>query len=118
MKFYYNGNLIRTSKTHTYTHAVLKPDGKAFACSSSLDGAKKAVQKEISGWEASKNNCRKAIKAINAGQSYYFCQHGRMTYKVSLKGETVADYERRMREYDSFIEMYKSYQIVELEARN
>ena len=44
MKFYYNGNLIRTSKTHVYTHAVLKPDGKPFACSSSLDGAKKAIQ--------------------------------------------------------------------------
>lgn len=118
MKYYYNGNLIRTSKTHTYTHAVMKPDGKAFACSSSFDGAKKALQKEINGWEASKNNCIRAIKAINAGQSYYFCQHGRMSYKVSLKNETVAYYERRMREYDTIIESYKSFQIVELEARN
>ena len=118
MKFYYNGNLIRTSKTHTYTHAVLKPDGKPFACSSSLDGAKKAIQKEIGGWETSKKNCREAIKAINAGKPYCFFQHGRMTIKVSLKGETVADYEKHIQEYDRIIEKYKSYQIVELEARD
>lgn len=46
MKFYYDGELIRTSKTHDYTHAVVLPSKPgainkwvALGCRSSLAGA-------------------------------------------------------------------------------
>lgn len=47
MKFYYEGTLLRTSKTHHYTHAIIKRtnDGiKCIGCSSSLEKAKKLME--------------------------------------------------------------------------
>ena len=45
MKFYYKGQLIRTSKTHEYKWALIRelPDGsiKALACSATQQGAGK-----------------------------------------------------------------------------
>lgn len=47
MKFYYNGQLMRTSKTHNYTHAVIAhhDDGtiSCIACSASRELAEKAL---------------------------------------------------------------------------
>lgn len=50
MKFYYDGELIRTSKTHTYTHAVVAPADPessnrwvVFGCRSSLAGAEQLL---------------------------------------------------------------------------
>ena len=118
MKFYYNGKLIRTSKNHVYTYAVLTPGGKTFACSSSLEGAKKAVQREISLCETIRNNYRNAIKAIEAGQSYYFAKESGQNWRKRLNGETVADFEKYISQVESNIAYYKAHQIVELEARN
>lgn len=47
MKFYYDGELIRTSKTHNYTHAVVAParwpEAKnkwvTYGCRTGLQGA-------------------------------------------------------------------------------
>lgn len=46
MKFYYDGELIRTSKTHNYTHAVVapaRPEAKnrwvTYGCRTGLQGA-------------------------------------------------------------------------------
>ena len=46
MKFYYDGELIRTSKTHNYTHAVValaEPGAKnkwvTYGCRTGLQGA-------------------------------------------------------------------------------
>lgn len=57
MKFYYDGELIRTSKTHTYTHAVVAPaDPKAenrwvvFGCRSSLAGAEQLLAETRRVW--------------------------------------------------------------------
>ena len=46
MKFYYNGQLLRTSKNHHYTHAVIaRTDEGIFChgCSSSEQGAEKLM---------------------------------------------------------------------------
>lgn len=118
MKFYYNGNLIRTSKNHVYTHAALTPEGKTYACSSSLEGAKKAVRKEISSCETILNNYRNAIKAIEAGQPYYSAKESGQNWMRRLNGETVADFEMYIDQVKSRIAYYKEFQIVELEARN
>ena len=40
MKFYYNGKLIRTSKTHVYNWAIIDPtDGGVYACRRDRSGA-------------------------------------------------------------------------------
>ena len=43
MKFFYKGQLVRTSKTHVYTHAALRemPDGSIslWGCSTGIAGA-------------------------------------------------------------------------------
>lgn len=44
MKFYYNGNLVRTSKTHEYKFALLNTEtGKAYACSKDMKGMDRAL---------------------------------------------------------------------------
>lgn len=47
MKFFYKGQLVRTSKTRNYTHAIIreKADGTpvVYCCSSTLDGAAKQL---------------------------------------------------------------------------
>lgn len=47
MKFYYNGQLLRTSKTHDYTHAVIREDEEGhyrlWGCASTYSGAAKAL---------------------------------------------------------------------------
>ena len=50
MKFYYQGQLIRTSKTHHYTHAVIKRTENGwipYGCSSSYKGAEKMMMNSI-----------------------------------------------------------------------
>lgn len=44
MKFYYNGKLVRTSKTHEYKFALLNTEtGKAYACSKDMKGMDRAM---------------------------------------------------------------------------
>lgn len=50
MKFYFEGKLIRTSKTHHYTHAVIKRtenDFILYGCSSSYKLAEKMMMDSI-----------------------------------------------------------------------
>lgn len=118
MKFYYNGKLICTSKTHTYTHAVLTPAGDTFSRSSSREGAVKALRAKINEWEQIRSNYQNAIEALKAGRPYYFSKYGRREVKQSLSGKTVADYERQLAEAERIIADYNTYQVVELEARD
>lgn len=53
MKFYFDGELIRTSKTHHYTHAVVapaNPEAKnkwlAYGCRASLKSAQALLAQE------------------------------------------------------------------------
>lgn len=117
MKFYYEGALIRTSKSHHYTHAVLAPNGKAISCSSSREGAEKVKQSEINNWGRIVENHRSAIKAIEAGQKYYSFKEGNRTTKAHVNG-TLESYERALREAEKAVEIVRSYKVVELEARD
>lgn len=59
MKFYYKGKLIRTSKTHNYTHAVVreKENGEIglWGCSSTYEGAVKALNQANRAYPSSAN---------------------------------------------------------------
>ena len=55
MKFYFDGELIRTSKTHRYTHAVVLPTNpgatnkwEVLGCRASLANAKALLAQERS----------------------------------------------------------------------
>ena len=121
MKFYYKEQLIRTSKTHTYTHAAINEvDGKIYCkgCSTSEEGARKIIAKEMS--EATRNleNAESAIKAIEAGKDGYFYNEGRKKSYVKFNKElTVEFYKQRIEWSKKSIEAISKWQIVELEAR-
>ena len=79
MKFYYDGQLIRTSKTHHYTHACVAQgsDGKwcCISCSSSKAGAEKVKADKIREHERLIDSCNRAIKAHEDGKDGYYSRH-------------------------------------------
>lgn len=119
MKFYYNGELVRTSKTHHYTHAVIDSNnGRLIGCCSRLDLAKKLRDSEISEIVSGIENCKRAIKALEAGKRVYRCKVGNREYmektyfsldqwKAFLKSD-----EQKL-EYKN-----KYFKVVELEERD
>ncbi len=53
MKFYYEGKLMRTSKTHEYKFALLNGAGTCLSCSGTRDGIERERQRRVSesrGW--------------------------------------------------------------------
>lgn len=117
MKFYYNGKLIRTSKTNVYTHAVLAPEGKTIACSSSREGAEKAIRREASRYEVNAFGCRNAIKAIEAGRKTYTAKEGRSFYTQRVT-HPIEHYKKWLIHAERCIANINAYKIVELEARD
>jgi hypothetical protein len=74
MKYYYEGQLIRTSKTHHYTHAcVAKKDEKwvTLGCSGTKAGAEKVKNEKINSYLNSIDGYERQIKAIDEGKSGY-----------------------------------------------
>ena len=121
MKYYYNDVLVRTSKNHKYTHAVIKRvDGKiiCMGCSSSKDGAEKIKRREASYYERQIANCEEAIKALKAGRSGYSSKDGRRSYYIKFeKDRTVEFYEECMKNARSSLDYINSWEIVEVEER-
>lgn len=117
MKFYYNGQQVRTSKTHVYTHGIMGTNGKIISCHGSREAAEKAfaklgvIQRE---WIRNSNS---AIKALETGKTFYFSTVCRVSYKVSLAGKSVKDYLNTIAKAERILDEYSRYQIVELEAR-
>lgn len=116
MKFFYNGKQVRTSKTHSYTHAIIDLDGKVVSCHGSLEAATKAHGALGSFHRSYIRDSKAAIKALEAGRAYYFTQD-RMAYRVPLKGKTVDGYRKQIERSEAMLKEYSQYQIVELEAR-
>ena len=126
MKFYYNGTLMRTSKTHEYHFAILGEDDKLWSCHSTLEAAQKEFRRPIAERESSIEDCRKAIEAIENGRLYFDTKVCRRWYRVSLKGKNLDGKLRSdANTWREDIEMYRSSiekltktrRIVELEMR-
>lgn len=126
MKFYYNGKLVRTSKTHEYHFGVYNPDtGHMISCHGTREGAEKEYRRMISAQEGCIANYNRAIKALENGKTYYEAKEGNRWIYVSLKGKTWDGEEygnpdtwRRWTESAMRrIEELSRRQIVELEAR-
>lgn len=120
MKFYYNGKLVRTSKNHEYTHAVINitNDG-CMGCRASKETAEAIITSEIAQYEKRIANYESAIKALESGKSGYYAKEGRRIYYNKFSSDsTVERYIERIewcREYIN--KVMANWQVVELEAR-
>lgn len=78
MKFYYEGRLIRTSKTHHYTHAVINTEnGKCLTCSGSRKGCEDFINRWNNESRQGIENVKAQIKALETGKNGYYCKWGR-----------------------------------------
>ena len=118
MKFYYNGELVRTSKTHHYTHAVIDSNnGRCIGCCSRLDLALKLRDSEISEVATGIENCKRAIKALEEGKKYYRCKAGNREYTEKTY-YSIDEWKRFMKNDEEKLEYKTKYfKVVELEER-
>lgn len=122
MKFYYNGKLVRTSKAHVYTHAVIdQASGSLKGCRSNKDAALSIISSQISRYETDIKNCEIAIKALKAGKSYYVVKERGRSYPIRFKDiedPTVDGYTKWIELDKKRIEYIReNWKVVELEAR-
>jgi len=120
MKFYYNGQLIRTSKNHEYTHAVINiTNGGCMGCRASKETAEAIITSEIAQYEKRIANYESAIKALESGKSGYYYKDGRRTYYTKFASDSSIENYTRWIEYNrDYINKIKSnWKVVELEAR-
>lgn len=121
MKYYYNGILIRTSKTHDYRYAVVGElkDGKydSLGCRSKKEDAEELLNSKI---RKSANNIttyQDHIKAIENGESGWTSTFkGRKYYHRFTADDTVEKYERWIAiEEEQIRHTIETYKVVELE---
>ena len=122
MKFYYNGQLIRTSKNHEYTHAILDEKGICQGCRTSKQACQSYINTEINRCRQEIENDERCIKALQEGKSGYYYKDGRKTwYSKFEKGNnwhTVEFREENIKFLQARIEIMESkWQVVELEQR-
>lgn len=124
MKFYYNGQLIRTSKNHVYTHACIDIETNDLkGCSASREGAEKVKNDRLRELSNHLENEQKRLKALQEGKSGYHGRDGRKAYyykfgSCGFREDTIEEAERYIDWYLKEIEKTnKAWQIVELEAR-
>lgn len=120
MKFYYNNELVRTSKSHIYTHAVIDmATGGCKGCRANRETAEAVISTEIAYFEKKIGNYENAIKAIQNGKDAYYAKDGRRTYYTKIpKDRTVEEYKEWIewdRDYITYIK--ENWQVVELEAK-
>lgn len=120
MKYYYNGQLIRTSKNHIYTHAVIDiTDNGCVGCRADEDKAEAIIRTEISATKRSIENCKSAIKALESGKDGYFVKEGRRTwFNRFTSTSTVERYSEAIERLNAYIDRINTtWRVVELEAR-
>lgn len=120
MKFYYNGELVRTSKNHIYTHAVINTENNAcMGCRANKENAEAIITSEIASNEKRIANSETAIKALENGKSGYYVKDGRHTWYCKFSKEnTVAWYNDCIESRRERIDYIKNnWKVVELEAR-
>lgn len=120
MKFYYNGKLIRTSKNHTYTHAVIsKANGRCLGCRANRANCESIINSEIHQYERAIEDLQERIGALDLGKTYYYVTfRGRSWKEKFTENDTVENYLARIKEYEEYIDHVKNtWKIVELEQK-
>lgn len=117
MKFYYNGKLMRTSKTHEYKYAIVSENDVLWSCHGTLEAAQKEFRRPIAQCETNIHDYMVAIKMLEMGRSYYEVKICKRWHRIPLKGKTVNYFESEIEYFKKRIEILKTRKIVELEAR-
>lgn len=102
MKYYYNGKLVRTSKSSTYKYAVMLGDG-CKGCYSKIEGARSTFNYYYKMWESNK----RCFEEILEGKRSRKCEWTGKNFTDDEINEYIANYNNLM----------SKLQIVELEAR-
>lgn len=118
MKFYYNGKLIRTSKTHHYKFACINLEtGNVLQCSETRSGATKLLTTIKAEKARAYENATSAIKAIDEGRTFYNAKIGRTSERVRIqrsKDQYLADMQDLRAWFDWSVLVHA---VVELEER-
>lgn len=67
MKFYYEGQLVRTSKTHAYKYAAML-DGKCLKCSATKEGAQAEITRLANSFSGNVEFYEAALQALEKGR--------------------------------------------------
>ena len=119
-KFYYNGELVRTSKNHIYTHAAININtGTCLGCSSTIQGAQKVINDRKSAAQEEIGNAKAAISALKSGKNGYYAKAGRHTYFHRFdENDTIEKYQGWIDHDTNRIEYIDAnLRVVELEMR-
>lgn len=123
MKFYYNGQLMRTSKTHNYAYAcvTIGKDGKyrCCGCSATYAGAEKVKTDAIRIFESSIDSHHRVLKAYEEGRNWYNSRkYGRVTFDPTQRHWQKDFIESCLIEDEAKLkEVNTNWQIVELTAQ-
>lgn len=115
MKFYYNGELVRTSKNHNYTHAILTPNGIA-SCSSRKETAESEIRALKSEAISRVEHCEYILKEFDAGKDFYFSKSKRVSIKNEMPKDR-ATIEQWLKWAKETLEYRNQFRVVELECR-
>lgn len=117
MKFYYNGQLVRTSKTHEYHYGILNIDGtRVSSCHGTLKDAEKEMAKAPASCRTFISECKAAIHAIENGKTTFPRKICGRTYYEPTK-YTKEEYEGMIERTNARIAELGKRKIVELEAK-
>lgn len=122
-KYYYNGKLIRTSKTNSnYTHAVIeeyKGEIKVLACRSSKQNAQNEYNRIWNDRYGIRiENLKNKIDAMRNGRNYYWHKIGRRVYKTDIKNASLEEEINRLENIRKWAKDFMDYAyVVEIEAR-
>ena len=119
-KFYYNGELVRTSENHIYTHAAININtGKCYGCSSTLKGAQANIDRMLGEYRGGIEYCQKALKALERGEKGVWTKIcGRRWFDRFDKNDTPEHFNERIGIYEQkLVWINENLRVVELEMR-
>lgn len=122
MKYYFEGQLIRTSKTHHYAYALIKREDDGIvciACSSTKAGAEKPKRDRIRELNKGIANAERNIKALEEGKSGVYSK-GYGFVKFSEMHEscrTIEGNKEWIEDNKRCLAKLEQYEVVEIEER-
>ena len=123
MKFYYNDQLMRTSKNHNYTHAVIIENEqgiRCYGCHKDAKGCEAEINRAINECNRGIDNANEALMALAAGKDGYYAKDGRNRrwFTKFTSKSTVEFYNDWINDNMAHIDrVRRTWKVVELEAR-
>ena len=116
--FFYKGKAVRSSD-HEYAYGVTNVEGTTvLSCHATERAAKSARTREINEAKQVLGNYERALKARQAGRTYYREEAGRIRWQQKLRdSDTVPELMERIERTSRRIDNLEKRQVVELERR-